>query len=68
MIIGPKLTKDALIELIKDYPGDTPIVVAIAQPRNDGAYAYLTDGGGRYDNQPVVWSVADAEDRIVLEL
>lgn len=68
MTIGPKLTKDQLIELIKDYPGDTPIVVATAQPRNEAAYVYLTNGTGRYDNQPVVWSVADAEDRIVLEL
>lgn len=68
MTYGPKLTKAGLIEALKDYPDDTPVVVSnrIGIDPYNPEYRYLP--GDTEGLQPVVWAVADAPYKIVLEL
>lgn len=63
-----RMTKASLLESIKDYPDDTPVVVTnrIGTVPLQPMYLYLTVNPN--DDQPVVWSVSFAPDKIVLEL
>ena len=60
-----KMTKGKLIEAMKDYPDDTPIAVAVGTvPLNAESYAWL-DGP---NSCPLVWTVSERPDAIILEL